>query len=78
VFWNGSEKDTAEIGKLEDRTFVQATAVVPGLTLLADERRGFSRKISPVPLNDHLGIEDASILKTSSWYFYARELLKLQ
>jgi hypothetical protein len=77
VFWNGSEKDAAAISKLEDRTFLQATAIVPGFTLLADERLGFSRRISPVPLNDHLGIDDASVLKTSLWYFYAGGWLKL-
>lgn len=86
VFWNGSEKNPAEIATLEDRIFLQ------GITATGI---GFSRGIGPVgkdfimrhyeayggpkpPPIDHLGIDDAFIEKGSTtWYFYGGKWLKL-
>ena len=86
VFWNGSEKNPAEIAAMEDRNFLQ------GIT--ADEI-GYSRGIraagkdfimrhyaayggpKPPPI-DHQGIDDAFIEKASvTWYFYRGEWLRL-
>lgn len=86
VFWNGSEKNPAAIGSLEDRIFLQ------GIT---PEKVGFSRMISPVgrdfiirhydayggtkppPIN-HQGINDEFVEKGSVvWYFRAGKWLKL-
>ena len=86
VFWNGSEKNPAEIAKLEDQIFLQ------GIT--ADEI-GFSRGISavgnefimehyqayggpkPPPIN-HQGINDAFLEKGSEvQYFYGGKWVKL-
>jgi len=86
VFWNGSERNPAEIGGMEDRNFLQ------GITA---SEIGYSRGISPVgkdfivrhynayggpkpPPIDHQGIDDAFIEKTSVvWYFHNGQWLKL-
>lgn len=86
VFWNGSEKNAAEIAPMEDRIFLQE-ATPPQI--------GFSRAINPVgkdfilrhydayggpkppPIN-HLGIDGAFLEKASEvWYFDAGKWLKL-
>jgi hypothetical protein len=71
VFWNGSEKNPAEIARMEDRNFLQ------GITA---DQIGFARGITPVgkdfiirhynayggtkpPPVDHHGIDDAFIEK---------------
>jgi len=86
VFWNGSEKNPAEIARLEDRIFLQ------GITAT---EIGFSRGITPVgkefimrhhdayggpkpPPIDHQGIDDSFIGKASvTWSFYTGKWLKL-
>lgn len=86
VFWNGSEKNPAEIAPLEDRIFLQD---------IPPEKIGHSREISAVgrefimrhyaayggtkpPPIDHLGIDHAFLEKASVvWYFYAGKWLKL-
>ena len=86
VFWNGSEKNPAEIAPLDDGIFLQ------GIT--ADEV-GYSRGLSAVgkdfimrhydayagpkpPPIRHQGIDDAFIEKASvTWYFYGGTWLKL-
>ncbi len=86
VFWNGSEKNPAQIAPLEDRIFLQG---------LGGDRIGYSRGISAVgrdfimrhyrayggpkpPPIDHQGIDDAFIEKASvTWYFYRGKWLKL-
>jgi hypothetical protein len=87
VFWNGSDKNPAQIAAMEDRIFLQ------GITA---DRIAYSRGISPVrrdfiirhyeayggtkpPPIDHLGIDDAFIEKASvTWYFYNGRWLKSQ
>jgi hypothetical protein len=71
MFWNGSEKDPAEIAPLEDRIFLQG---------ISPEKVGYSRKIMAVgkdfiirhydayggpkpPPIDHQGIDDAFVGK---------------
>lgn len=86
VFWNGSEKNPAEIATLEDRTFLQG---------ISPDKIGYSRELNPVgkdfimrhydayggtkpPPIDHQGIDDAFVEKGSSvWYFYHGKWLKL-
>jgi len=86
VFWNSSEKNPAEIARMEDRIFLQ------GITA---EGVGLSRAIDPVgkdfitrhydayggpkppPIN-HQGVNDSFVEKASEvWYFYAGKWLKL-
>jgi hypothetical protein len=86
VFWNGSEKNPAEIAPLQDRIFLQG---------LGGDRIGYSRGISaagrdfimrhyrayggpkPPPI-DHQGIDDAFIEKASvTWYLHGGKWLKL-
>ena len=86
VFWNGAEKNPAEVARLEDRIFLQ------GIT---PTEIGFSRRIEaagkdfilrhydayggprPPPI-DHQGIDDAFVEKASvTWYFHAGRWLKL-
>jgi hypothetical protein len=86
VFWNGSEKNPAEIAVLEDRNFLQ------GIT---PDEIGYSRGISavgndfimehyrayggpkPPPIN-HQGINDAFLEKGSEvQYFYGGKWVKL-
>ena len=86
VFWNGSEKNPAEIATMEDRIFLQG---------ISPEKIGYSRELTPVgkdfivrhydayggtkpPPIDHLGIDDAFLEKASVvWYFYNGKWLKL-
>lgn len=86
VFWNGSERNPAEIAGMEDRIFLQ------GITA---DRIGFSRSIASVgqdfivrhyrayggpapPPMHHQGIDDAFLEKASvTWYFYGGKWLKL-
>ena len=87
VYWNGSEKNPAEIGKGEDQGRLQTLG---GSTI------GYSRLLSPVgaksilayyadfggtkpPPIDHLGIEDAFVGKASVIHYYsAGKWLRLQ
>ena len=86
VFWNGSERNPAEIAPMEDRNFLQG---------ISTDEIGYSRGISPVgkdfimrhyeayggpkpPPIDHQGIDDAFIEKASvMWYFFGGKWLKL-
>jgi len=86
VFWNGSEKNPAEISKLPDRNFLSA---------IGRDQIGFARAINPIgkgrimqyfeayggtkpPLIEHKGINDAFIEKGSViHYFYNGEWLSL-
>ncbi len=86
VFWNGSDRNPAEIAAMEDRIFLQ------GIT---PDNMGYSRGISAVrkdfimrhydayggptpPPIDHQGIDDAFIEKASvTWYFHGGKWLKL-
>jgi hypothetical protein len=88
VFWNGSEKNPAELAPLEDRIFLQGVGI-------GEDQFVFSRGIVPVqndfivihykahagpkpPTIDHQGIEDAFIGKASVvWYFHEGNWLKL-
>jgi len=85
-FWNGSEKNPAEIATLEDRIFLQG---------ISPDKIGYSREITTVgkefimrhydayggtkpPPIEHQGIDDAFVEKGSSvWYFYHGKWLKL-
>jgi hypothetical protein len=86
VFWNGSERNPAEIARMEDRIFLQ------GITA---DRMAFSRGIAPAgpdfilrhyrayggpapPPMDHQGIDDAFLEKASvTWYYYGGKWLQL-
>jgi hypothetical protein len=86
VFWNGSEKNPAEIAPLEDRIFLQG---------VSPDKIAYSRGIMPVgkdfimrhfdayggpkpPPIDHQGIDDVFLEKASvTWYFYGGKWLKL-
>ena len=86
VFWNGSEKNPAEIAKVEDRGFLQGDV---------GDKINYSRGIRPVgtefimthfkayggpkpPPIDHQGIDDAFIEKASvTHYFHAGKWLRL-
>jgi hypothetical protein len=86
VFWNGSEKNPADIATLEDRIFLQG---------ISPEKVAFAREITPVgkdfimrhydadggtkpPPIDHQGIDDAFLEKASVvWYFHGGKWLKL-
>jgi hypothetical protein len=86
VFWNGSKKNPAAIGPMEDHIFLQD---------LGGNQLHYSRGISPVgtgyimrhyqayggptpPPIDHQGIDDAFIGKGSeTWYFHGGKWLKL-
>ena len=86
VFWNGSDKNPAEIARLEDRIFLQG---------MAPDQIGYSRAINPIgkefivrhydayggpkpPPIDHQGIDDVFLEKASvAWYFYDGKWLKL-
>lgn len=88
VFWNGSTKSIAEIGRSDDKHFLQ--------TIDGDGKVGFSRAIGVAgtnyilehyrayggvtpPKSKHQGINDAFVEKASSvHYFYRRRWLELQ
>ncbi len=87
VFWNGSEKNPAAIGRSEDRSLLQGGTPAEGIF--------YSREVAPVgksfimehyrayggpkpPPIDHQGINDAFVEKASSvWYFYRGKWLTL-
>lgn len=86
VFWNGSEKNPAEIAPADDRNYLQGiTATEIGFSrgIRAASRdfimRHYDAYGGPVPPPiDHQGIDDAFIEKASvTWFFYGGKWLKL-
>ena len=86
VFWNGSEKNPAELARFEDRIYLEG---------IDQNTIGFARSIAAVgrdfimrhynayggpkpPPIDHQGIDDAFLEKASvTWYFHNGKWLKL-
>ena len=86
VFWNGSEKNPAEIGKMKDMDRLQgwggdkivySWAISPvGKEFILDRFKAFGGEMPP-PI-DHQGINDAFVGKGSEvLYFYRGKWLRL-